>query len=158
MAECVFCYHVSFRTTLLFWNLDREREEIPGNSCTSTRNSPPHDYQGSHVVPVQSEISITHLSSRNSSSGLVMQPCWKTYKPRKTNPIRMHLSTRRTLYLEGIVIGILFCILRTEVGDSMAFVSFSLPLSVYVWQLWLGAGDQNRPLSWSMPCCGSWGP
>lgn len=26
VAECVFCYHVSFRTTLLFWNLDRERE------------------------------------------------------------------------------------------------------------------------------------
>lgn len=50
----------------------------------------------------------------------VAKLCWKTYKPRKTNPIRMHLSTRRTLDLESIVIGFLFCILRTEVGDSMA--------------------------------------
>lgn len=44
----------------------------------------------------------------------------KTYKPRKTDPVRMHLSTRRTLYFECVEIRVVLCVLRTELVDSMA--------------------------------------
>lgn len=126
---CCYCGRVCFLVVIFLVSrhsvqfLAKEKE-IPDSFCISTRSSHPRDYQGSHVVPVYSNFSINFFNK--SSSGWL-----DTYKPRKTNPIRMHLSTRRTLYLEGIVIRILFCILRTEIGDSIvAFVSF---LSV-----WLG--------------------
>lgn len=66
-----------------------------------------------------------------------------TYKSCKTDIIRMRLSTRSTLYLEGVVIGDFFCVLGTEVIDSgtvsFLILLFSLLLLLLLFGVdWMG--------------------
>lgn len=89
-----------------------DRKDQPGKACTSTQSSPRRDFRGFHAFPIQT-------ISQKSPETLTAPGNDGTYKAIEANPVRVRLATRCTLDLKGIVIRLLFGVLRTEIVDSM---------------------------------------